>query len=79
VFGDWTFIWGLGKGSLFSAKTEGSRWELEPLPVEGAVNGQIDAFMLAIGEGADGELYILTNKAGGLTGETGVVWKLVQG
>ncbi|HUF63324.1 MAG TPA: PQQ-dependent sugar dehydrogenase [Verrucomicrobiales bacterium] len=79
VFGDWTFMWGLGKGSLFSANAEGSRWELKPLPVEGASNGQIDSFMLAIGEGADGELYILTNKAGGLTGETGVVWKLVQG
>jgi hypothetical protein len=46
-------------------------------PLELASPKKIGAFVVAFGQDADGELYVLTNGRNGLTGSTGKVWKLV--
>ena len=41
------------------------------------VGAKLGAYVLAFGQDADGELYILTNGRNSLTGNTGKVLKLV--
>ena len=79
VFADWSRAWALPDGVLFVAtrpkRTGDARWTLEYLPlVEPA---KIGAYIVACGQDADGELYVLTSARNGLLGKTGKVYKLV--
>ena len=51
-------------------------WDHAPLALEGHPNGELEPFVLAFGEGADGELYVLTTSSRGPSGDTGKVWRL---
>jgi glucose/arabinose dehydrogenase len=80
VFADWSRTWALPDGILLTATREGegssAKWTLDLLPVA-TPNGKIPAYIVALGEDADGELYLLTNGRNSLTGQTGKVMKLV--
>jgi hypothetical protein len=52
------------------------KWTMSALEVAGKPDGAIGQFILAFGEDADGELYLLTNTTSALRGKNGKVWKL---
>lgn len=74
VFGDWSRFNDEPRGVLMVAAPaeDGNVWPFEEVGLieEGAIMG--------FGEGADGELYVLTNGSLGPTGEDGTVWRLVS-
>ena len=82
VFGDWSRSMGLADGTLLvatrPAQTGGAeKWTVEPLAVKDFPGGRIKAFVWALGEDEEGELYVLTNGANLVTGTRGKVFKLV--
>ena len=82
VFGDWSRNMGLGDGTLLLAtrpneRGTGEKWTAEPLPLKDHPDGRIKAFLWALGEDEEGELYVLTNGANLVTGTRGKVFKLV--
>jgi len=50
---------------------------MDGLDVGPFAGGAIKQFIIAFGEDADGELYVLTNTSSALRGNKGRVWKLV--
>ncbi len=76
VFADWSRAWVNPDGVLYAASPDGAsgKWTLETLDVPG---GKLGAYVLAFGQDADGELYVLTNGSNSLKGKTGKVLKLV--
>jgi len=79
IFGDWSRNFVLPDGALFVASppdaSGGAKWSMQPLEL---VSPQkVSAFVVAFGEDADGELYVLTNGQGRVTGNTGKIFKLV--
>jgi len=73
VFGDWSQSFGEPAGKLFVASTEETGgWEI-------VHERQLEEFVLAFGEDADGELYVLTTEQAGPQGETGKVYRIVAG
>jgi glucose/arabinose dehydrogenase len=77
VFADWSRNWALPDGVLFVATRSGMKWTMEPLPLTLPADGKLRAYVVAFGQDADGELYVLTNGRNSLTGKTGKVFKLV--
>ncbi|CAN5728941.1 PQQ-dependent sugar dehydrogenase [soil metagenome] len=67
-------------GALFAATpgAEGELWSFVQLPVMGNEGGRLgpDRRLLSFGEGADGEVYVLTKDVEGPKGDTGKVYKL---
>ena len=53
------------------------RWTAQPLALKDFPEGRIKAFIWALGEDEEGELYVLTNGANLVTGSRGKVFKLV--
>jgi len=78
VFGDWSRNFVLPDGVLFVASRPGSpaekSWTLKPLEL--ASPQKIGAYVVAFGQDAEGELYVLTNGRNMITGNTGKVYKL---
>lgn len=82
VFADWSRSMAIGDGTLLVATRPPStgaaeQWTAEPLPVKDHPDGRIKAFLWALGEDEEGELYVMTNAAIILTGTRGKVFKLV--
>jgi glucose/arabinose dehydrogenase len=81
IFGDYTASDEFAPdGTLFWAEEseEGEMWEWGELRVAGMENERLGTYILGIGQGDDGELYVLTSESSGPTGETGKVWRLVS-
>jgi glucose/arabinose dehydrogenase len=80
VFADWSRNWALPDGVLFAATRNGTgkdaKWTLEYLSSTPTGGAKLGAYIVAMGEDADGELYLLTNGRNSLTGKTGKVFKL---
>jgi len=81
VFGDWSRQFAVPDGHLLVASrpTDGSpgEWSLARLPITSHPDHKLGMYVLAFGEDAEGELYVLTTQKGGLTDRTGAVWKIV--
>ncbi len=72
VFGDWSNSFSEPTGQLFIAEGEGDDWSI--------VHARdLGHFVLGFGEDANGELYLLTTDTTGPTGDTGRIFKLVDG
>jgi glucose/arabinose dehydrogenase len=54
-------------------------WDLEELQIAGAQNGKLNKFVLSFGRDNEGQLYVLSNDTGTITGESGVVYRIVPG
>jgi glucose/arabinose dehydrogenase len=77
IFGDWSRNFVLPDGVLYVAsKGADGKWTMSALDLEGHPQGAIKQFIVAFGEDADGELYVLTNTTNTLKGNNGKVWKL---
>jgi glucose/arabinose dehydrogenase len=82
IFGDYTASPEFAPdGTLFwaEASDEGGMWEWGELQVAGMENSRLGAYVLGIGQGEDGELYVMTSTSSAPTGDTGKVWRLVPG
>ncbi len=81
VFGDWTRQWVQPDGRLLVAtrpkEAATGEWTLDPLPVASHPESKLGAYVLALGQDMDGEIYVLTSQRAGLLDRTGAVWKLV--
>jgi hypothetical protein len=81
VFADWSRTWALPDGVFFTASRSGegaqAKWTLDPLPATTTTGAKLNAYIVALGEDSDGELYVLTNGRNSLTGQTGKVFKMV--
>jgi glucose/arabinose dehydrogenase len=79
VFADWSRTWALPDGVLFTATGKGkdAKWTIDSLPFTSPTGEKIRAYIVAMGEDSDGELYVLTNGRNSLSGQTGKVFKLV--
>jgi glucose/arabinose dehydrogenase len=77
IFGDWSRNFVKADGVLYVAsQAADGKWTMSALEVAGKPDGAIGQFILAFGEDADGELYLLTNTTSALRGKNGKVWKL---
>ena len=81
VFADWSRSMAVAAGTLLVATrpanaTGPERWTVQPLALKDFPDGRIKAFVWALGEDEDGELYVLTNGANLVTGSRGKVYKL---
>jgi glucose/arabinose dehydrogenase len=78
-FGDFSRDFGLPDGSIFAAREniDGS-WTLTELTVAGRPGGRLGQYLLAIGEDADGELYLLTSDNVGPFGAAGQVHRVIS-
>ncbi|MFN2323414.1 MAG: sorbosone dehydrogenase family protein [Trueperaceae bacterium] len=73
VFGDWSESFAAPTGKLFAAAEQSDdSWEF-------VLDQDLGVFVLAFGEDADGELYVLTTGGNAPQGDTGRVWKIVSG
>jgi len=82
IFADWSRSMGLGDGTLLvatipSGGSSEARWTVQPLALKDFPDGRIKAFIWALGEDEDGEIYVLTNGANMVHGTRGKVFKLV--
>jgi len=81
VFGDWSrnFVFPADGIMLVATRPQSgaSKWSLEPLDLATHPGGKLKAFIVAFGEDADGELYVMTNNSNSLRANTGKVFKLV--
>ncbi|MCB9854025.1 MAG: PQQ-dependent sugar dehydrogenase [Phycisphaerales bacterium] len=78
VFGQWTSQNSTVDGRLFAAteNTDGS-WTTRELTISDSGDGTLGRYILAFGQDAEGEIYVLTATNSGPTGTTGRVDKLV--
>ena len=78
IFGDWSTSFGAPDGTLLMATpAEGGLWPFEELNIASRENGDLGSYLLAFGQDADLELYVLTSDTAGPTGDTGAVYKIV--
>ena len=79
IFGSWSDEWNLPSGRIFFARHPASgqaRWEFQQLEMDIAVDGALDHYLVGLGQGLDGELYVLTTDTLGPSGTTGRVYRL---
>jgi hypothetical protein len=80
IFADWSKNWGKAEGTMFTATrpdSSGQQWKMEPLELASNPGGTLPEYIVALGEDAEGELYVMTNNKNALVGKTGKVFKLV--
>jgi glucose/arabinose dehydrogenase len=77
VFADWSRSWVKPDGVLYVLTRAGNGWTMEPLDLATDRQGQLKAYVVALGEDTDGELYVMTNPTNGLMRKGGRVLKLV--
>lgn len=82
IFADWSRSMAIPDGTLLVAtippgNASGARWTVEPLALKEFPNGRIKSYIWALGEDAEGELYVLANGMNSAFGTKGKVFKLV--
>lgn len=78
VFGQWTSQFGATDGRLFAASEDSNgNWTTQELTIADSSDGRLGRYVLAFGQGLDGELYVLTSESSGPNGTTGRVEKIV--
>jgi glucose/arabinose dehydrogenase len=68
---------GHAPGRLFVATREGDRWPFEEVRIAGQPDGQLQHFLLSLGQDRAGEVYVLVSDQTGLEGAAGWVYRLV--
>lgn len=85
IFGDWSSNFGVPNGNILAASrtkaSDGKEWTLRELRLENlpkAGGRQLGAFVVALGQDLDGEIYVMTNASNSVKGKSGTLWKLVR-
>lgn len=81
IFADWSRNFGIPSGTMMVATRPSSpsekQWSLDMLDMAKHPKGRLTAFITALGEDGEGELYFLTNGSNQLVGKNGKIFKLV--
>lgn len=78
VFADWSSSFAKGDGKLYMADpAEAGLWKMEEIRVEGRPGERINEYVRSFGQDDQGEIYVLTSDAGGPTGDTGKIYKMI--
>lgn len=81
IFADWSRSFAIPSGTIFAATRPaagaGKMWTLDTLEMDKHAKGKMTAFVVGMGEDADGEIYIMTNISNQLVGKNGKVYKIV--
>lgn len=78
IFGDFTTVAALPNGQLYAAsENDDGSWSQRRLRVLGETTGGVNGYILAFGQDAQGEVYVLTTGSFGPVGNTGRVYRLV--
>jgi glucose/arabinose dehydrogenase len=78
IFADWSRNWAKPDGVIYVATPAASgSWPMEALDLATHPKGEVGAYITALGEDSEGELYFLTNGSNSIVGTTGKVYKLV--
>jgi len=76
IFGQWSTSFRSPAGSLFVATRSGDdSWTFEPIIVPDRGSSALGEYVLALGQDAQGEVYVLTSSSAGPSGNTGVVYR----
>lgn len=79
IFGQWSMGFSTPQGGIFVATRptdeSASLWDFEAVQIANHEDGELGTFLLAIGQDAEGEVYLLTS---GLTGPNGTTGKVFQ-
>jgi glucose/arabinose dehydrogenase len=79
VFGDWSTAFGAPDGRLFTSRpSPHGLWPIQELRVQGNPGGRLGHYLVAFGQDAAGEVYVLTTDNAGPTGETGRVYRVTR-
>ncbi len=73
-FGDWSKQFGLRDGRLYVATNNGGTWTMEDVKV--ANMPTFNSYVLAFGQDADGEVYVLTQDTTGPVGGLAKIYKI---
>ena len=79
IFADWSRSMAIPAGTLLIATipTEPTaRWIVQPLALKDSADGRIKSYIWALGEDADGELYVLANGINSVANPRGKIFKL---
>lgn len=80
VFGDWSLDFAKADGRLFIATPPAKKdemWSMEELKVAGKQDGRPGLYILAFGQDADNELYVMAKEVTGPVGSVDKVYKIV--
>ncbi len=77
IFADWSRAWARPDGVIYVA-TRGAdgKWTMDSLALATNPTGGVGAYVTALGEDAEGELYVMTNDSNMMKANSGKVWKL---
>jgi glucose/arabinose dehydrogenase len=73
-FGDWSKQFGVRDGRLYVGTNSGGKWTMEDVKVANMPN--FNSYVLAFGQDADGEVYVLTQDTTGPVGGLAKIYKL---
>jgi glucose/arabinose dehydrogenase len=77
IFGQWSTSFRSPVGGLFVAtKSEDDSWTFESIQIINFPDGDLGEYLLALGQDAEGEVYVLTSSSTGPNGNTGKVYRL---
>lgn len=78
ICAEWSRHWVVADGVMFvAARKEEGQWSVQPLELSSHPKGELKAYIVALGEDDEGELYVMTNGSNSIIGKTGKVYKLV--
>lgn len=77
IFGQWSISSPVRQGGLSVAeRSDQGLWNFEKIQIVNHENEDLGAFLLALGQDLEGEVYVLTSQNVGPSGHTGVVYRI---
>jgi glucose/arabinose dehydrogenase len=77
IFGQWSIGSPVRQGGLSVAeRSDQGLWNFEKIQIVNHENEDLGAFLLALGQDLEGEVYVLTSQNVGPSGHTGVVYRI---
>jgi glucose/arabinose dehydrogenase len=78
IFGDWSSSFIRPKGSILTAaEVAAGTWQVSEAGIDDGLRRKLNRYVLGFGQDLQGELYILTARRSGPSGDTGEVFKLI--
>ena len=81
IFGTWSTSHDVPSGLVFVAESQPKGtglWDFKEIEFSNVPDNSLNSYLLAFGQDAEGEVYLLTSDTEGPSGNTGKVYKMVQ-
>lgn len=77
IFGQWSTSFRSHQGSIFVAeRAEQGLWDFEIVKIANNEGSALNAYLLGFGQDNAGEVYVLTSRSAGPSGDTGMVYRI---